>query len=133
MAKEPKAKEHSKKSKAKEYTKTCLEDSTERSESNPGRSLGIITEEKRAVWKTVPDNMLLRLRLCPHVLKKFTDNTDATDFIFSRILFLLVLPVDIGFTTDCFCAYTALDYLQQEIIRERTNPLYSFNPCSFHH
>ena len=63
----------------------CLEDSTERSESNPGRSLGIITEEKRAVWKTVPDNMLLRLRLCPHVLKKFTDNTDATDFIFSRI------------------------------------------------
>ena len=29
MAKEPKAKEHSKKSKAKEYTKTCLEDSTE--------------------------------------------------------------------------------------------------------
>ena len=28
MAKEPKAKEHSKKSKAKEYTKTCLEDST---------------------------------------------------------------------------------------------------------
>ena len=63
----------------------CLEDNTERSESNPGRSLGIITEEKRAVWKTVPDNMLLRLRLCPHVLKKFTDNTDATDFIFSRI------------------------------------------------
>ena len=63
----------------------CLEDSTERSESNPGRSLGIITEEKRAVWKTVPDNMLLRLRLCPHALKKFTDNTDATDFIFSRI------------------------------------------------
>ena len=63
----------------------CLEDNTERSESNPGRSLGIITEEKRAVWKTVPDNMLLRLRLCPHALKKFTDNTDATDFIFSRI------------------------------------------------
>ena len=63
----------------------CLEDNTERSESNPGRSLGIITKEKRAVWKTVPDNMLLRLRLCPHALKKFTDNTDATDFIFSRI------------------------------------------------
>ena len=32
----------------------CLEDSTERSESNPGRSLGIITKEKRSVWKTVP-------------------------------------------------------------------------------
>ena len=60
--------------------------------------------------------MLLHLRLSPHALKKFTDNADATDFIFSRILFLLVLPVDIGFTTDCFCAYTALDRLQQEII-----------------
>ena len=32
----------------------CLEDNTERGESNPGRSLGIITKEKRAVWKTVP-------------------------------------------------------------------------------
>ena len=62
--------------------------------------------------------MLLHLRLSAHALKKFTDNTDATDFIFSRILFLLVLPLDIGFTTDCFCAYTALDYLQQELIRE---------------
>ena len=63
----------------------CLEDSTERSESNPGRSLGIITEEKKAVWKTVPDNMLLRLRLSPHALNRFTDKADATDFIFSRI------------------------------------------------
>ena len=26
--------------------------------------------------------------------------------------------LDIGFTTDCICAYTALDYLQQEVIRE---------------
>ena len=60
--------------------------------------------------------MLLHLRLSPHALKKFTDNADATDFIFSQILFLLVLPLDIGFTTDCICAYTALDYLQQEII-----------------
>ena len=62
--------------------------------------------------------MLLHLRLSPHAFKRFTDNADATDFIFSQILFLLVLPLDIGFTTDCFCAYTALDYLQQEIIRE---------------
>ena len=62
--------------------------------------------------------MLLRLRLSPHAFKRFTDNADATDFIFSRILFLLVLPLDIGFTTDCFCAYTALDSLQQEIIRD---------------
>ena len=54
MAKEPKAKEHSKKSKAKEYTKTCLEYSTEQSESNPGRSLGIKAMTRKAVWKTVP-------------------------------------------------------------------------------
>ena len=53
--------------------------------------------------------MLLHLRLSAHALKKFTDNADATDYIFSQILFLLVLPVDIGFTTDCICAYTALD------------------------
>ena len=32
----------------------CLEDNTERSESNPGRSLGITNNEGRAVWKTVP-------------------------------------------------------------------------------
>ena len=54
----------------------------------------------------------------PQGLSGAPDNTDATDFIFSRILFLLVLPLDIGFTTDCFCAYTALDSLQQEIIRD---------------
>ena len=73
--------------------------------------------------------MLLHLRLSPHAFKKFTDNADTTDFIFSQILFLLVLLLDIGFTTDCLCAYTVLDYLQQEIIREnpsarqaQTNP-----------
>ena len=47
--------------------------------------------------------------------------------------FNFVLLLGIGFTTDCICAFTALDNLQQEIIRERTNPLYPFNPCSFHH
>ncbi len=34
--------------------KFCLEDNTERSESNPGRSLGITNNKGRAVWKTVP-------------------------------------------------------------------------------
>ena len=52
--------------------------------------------------------MLLHFRLSAHALKKFTDNADATDFIFSQILFLLVLLLGIRFTTDCFCAYTAL-------------------------
>ena len=32
----------------------CLEDSTERSESNPGRRLGIIDVKRMAVWKIVP-------------------------------------------------------------------------------
>jgi len=43
--------------------------------------------------------------------------------------FNFVLLLGIGFTTDCICAYTALDYLQQELIREnpsarqgQTNP-----------
>ena len=33
---------------------TCLEDSTERSESNPGRSLGTYKQKETSVWKTVP-------------------------------------------------------------------------------
>ena len=37
---------------------------------------------------------------------------------FTDFSFFLVLPIDIGFTTDCFCAYTALDSLHQEIIRD---------------
>ena len=32
----------------------CLEDNTERSKSNPGRSLGIYKAGGTAVWKTVP-------------------------------------------------------------------------------
>ena len=36
--------------------KICLEDSTERSESNPGRSLGITNMKKATVWKTVPNS-----------------------------------------------------------------------------
>ena len=60
--------------------------------------------------------MLLRLRLSPHALKEFTDNADATDLFFHGFNFVLLLGI--GFTTDCICAYTALDYLQQEFIRE---------------
>ena len=43
----------------------CLEDNTERSESNPGRSLGIKTKEGEAVWKTVPCRcMLIAFFIC---------------------------------------------------------------------
>ena len=55
--------------------KIWLEANTERSESNPGRSLGITNNECRAVWKTVP-------HLCAHsplayspCSKSITDNT----------------------------------------------------------
>ena len=40
-------------------TKIWLEANTERSESNPGRSLGTITMKRRAVWKTVPHDKLI--------------------------------------------------------------------------
>ena len=35
-------------------SKLCLEGNTERSESNPGRSLGTTDKRRAAVWKTVP-------------------------------------------------------------------------------
>ena len=44
------------------YLKTTnnlwLEANTERSESNPGRSLGIKAMTRKAVWKTVPTHHL---------------------------------------------------------------------------
>ena len=39
-------------------SKLCLEGNTERSESNPGRSLGTTDKRRAAVWKTVPANEL---------------------------------------------------------------------------
>ena len=48
-------------------TKIWLEANTERSESNPGRSLEITNNSWRAVWKTVPHDMLTRLCLARHV------------------------------------------------------------------
>ena len=78
MASEPKASELVNKVLSSRQLLLC-------SRKTPRLRPGIITKEKRAVWKTVPDNMLLRLRLSPHALKEFTDNADATDFIFSRI------------------------------------------------
>ena len=41
---------------SQQSNKICLEDSTERSESNPGRSLGITNMKKATVWKTVPNS-----------------------------------------------------------------------------
>ena len=47
-------KQRANKATSQQSNKICLEDSTERSESNPGRSLGIINNKGRDVWKTVP-------------------------------------------------------------------------------
>ena len=61
--------------------------------------------------------VLFRLRLLRHVQNLSRITRMRRILSFSRISFNLVLPLDIGFTTDCICAYTALDSLQQEIIR----------------
>ena len=66
-------------------SKICLEDNTERSESNPGRSLGTTTKKKRAVWKTVPTQTEFTcssLRDDHKCSKSITDKADATDFLF---------------------------------------------------
>ena len=78
---------------------------------------GTINMTRMAVWKTVPYK-LFRLRLLRHVqnLSRITRMRRVCSF--TDFIFFLVLPIDIGFTTDCFCAYTALDSLQQEIIRD---------------
>ncbi len=52
------------------YSKTAnnhkiwLEANTERSESNPGRSLGVNMKYKTAVWKTVPHPVENEERRC---------------------------------------------------------------------
>ena len=66
-------------------SKICLEDNTERSESNPGRSLGIKAITRTAVWKTVPTQTEFTcstLRDDHKCSKSITDKADATDFLF---------------------------------------------------
>ena len=66
-------------------SKICLEDNTERSESNPGRRLGTTTKKKRAVGKTVPTQTEFTcssLRDDHKCSKSITDKADATDFLF---------------------------------------------------
>ena len=70
------------------------------------------------VWKTVPWWRAHSPLARSPGSKSITDNADATDLFFSRISFNLVLPLNIWFTTDCICTYTAQDSLHQEIIRD---------------
>ena len=52
-------------------------------------------------------NLLLRLTASVRTHSKWlTDNTDATDFIFSRIFLFLDL-LGLRFSSDCICACTA--------------------------
>ena len=55
-------------------SKLCLEGNTERSESNPGRSLGTTDKRRAAVWKTVPANELTQLLPFELFSKKFCLN-----------------------------------------------------------
>ena len=77
-------------------TKIWLEANTERSESNPGRSLGITNNSWRAVWKTVPHDMLTRLCLTRHV-QNLSRIADATDLFFHGFLLRVV-----GFVGACW-------------------------------
>ena len=96
-----------------------LEANTERSESNPGRSLGLYKARRDGCLE---DSTQLRCSFTFGSVRTRSKSSRITlmrrILSFSRILFLLVLLLGIRFTTDCLCAYTALDYLQQEIIRE---------------
>ena len=56
IAKKQHPKSNIQKATSQQSNKICLEDSTERSESNPGRSLGITNMKKATVWKTVPNS-----------------------------------------------------------------------------
>ena len=82
-------------------TKIWLEANTERSESNPGRSLGITNNSWRAVWKTVPHDMLACLRLARHVQNQ-SRITPMRRICSSLILFLCEL----------ICAFTALWFIR---------------------
>ena len=68
-------------------TKIWLEANTERSESNPGRSLGITNNSWRAVWKTVPHDMLTRLWLARHV-QNLSRITRCDGSVLSRIFYV---------------------------------------------
>ena len=78
--------------------KICLEDNTEQSESNPGRSLGIINKEGTAVWKTVPTNY----------------QQPTTDNQFNHTKFAVFIPY-LVFIISTFCY--SLDFPNKLIIK----------------
>ena len=92
---------------------SSLEDSTERSESNPGRSLGIITSSKKELsGRQYPIDVLARLWLSRHIQNQ-SRIADATDLFFH------------GFLLSCWIslrlsgAMIITDYLLLEVIQRR--------------
>ena len=111
----------------------CLPDSLPRHGFNPETSSRVTLASLGTVFQTGLSvllrlrlfTVLFRLRLLRHVqnLSRITRMRRICSF--TDFIFFLVLPIDIGFTTDCFCAYTALDSLQQEIIRDKNKSVIS--------
>ena len=95
----------------------CLEDNTEQSESNLGKSLGIYNWGEESCLE---DSTTLLCSFACGSVRTRSKSSRITPM--RRILsfhgFNFVLLLGIGFTTDCICAFTALDNLQQEIIRD---------------
>ena len=96
--------------------KICLEANTERSESNPGRSLGTTTKKKRAVWKTVPTQTEFTcssLRDDHKCSKSITDKADATDLFFHGFFYSFMICLRLP------GAMIVTDYLLLEAIQRR--------------
>ena len=114
---------------SKTTNKIWLEANTERSESNPGRSLGVNMIYKTAVWKTVPWWRAHSPLARSPGSKSITDNADATDLFFHGFLLCCWISLRLrgaGIVTDYLlqeepCA------VQAQIQSER-NPLQYTRP-----
>ena len=130
------------------YSKLRLEAYTERSESNPGLSLGTINARRKAVWKTVPKqtsninkknyHYLFFLYFYPLMFYTIVQNlsriTPMRRILSFHGFYLLldVLRISLRLTAlDCFkrrdnpkiqCALAHKNPLWQIKIRERTDP-----------
>ena len=105
-------------------TKIWLEANTERSESNPGRSLGITNNSWRAVWKTVPHDMLTRLCLARHVqnLSRITPMRRICSFTdFYCVLFDFMRLSGAGIATDYLLLAVIPRRIGANAIRSKSN------------
>ena len=120
----------------------CLEDNTERSESF--RNLATDQDRVTFVWTTIPSKARVTrdkvsglfvhqvklsgrqyLYFNKHPLNPINPCSKKNSVVkrmrierIERISFNLVVPLEIGFNSDCICVYTTLDRLLQEMIRD---------------